>query len=97
MAPDCGSLNRSSRQDKEEETHMTITDYLVAGMTCKHCIASVTEELTELDSVEEVNVELHVGALSRVRVTSSEPLDDAAVRDAIGEAGYELSSTRETS
>lgn len=76
---------------------MTTTDYLVAGMTCAHCVASVTEELSELDSVEEVTVDLHVGALSRVTVSSSVPLDVAAVRGAIGEAGYELSSTRETS
>jgi copper chaperone len=61
--------------------------YTVTGMTCEHCIASVTEELSELDGVQAVAVVLDTGA---VTVTSEQPLDAAEVRSAIEEAGYKL-------
>ena len=56
-------------------------------MTCGHCVASVTEEVAEIPGVEHVDVVLETGALT---VTSAEPLDDAAVRSAVEEAGYQL-------
>lgn len=71
---------------------MTTTDYLVTGMTCNHCVASVTEEVSELAGVEGVSVDLSAGGTSTVHVTSSTPLDEAAVRAAIEEAGYSLVS-----
>jgi copper chaperone len=61
--------------------------YTVSGMTCGHCVASVTEEVRELPGVENVDVVLETGA---VTVTSSEPLEDDAVRAAVEEAGYQL-------
>jgi len=63
-------------------------DYLVEGMTCGHCVSSVTEELTEVDGVTEVSVDLASGLPSTVSVTSESPLDDATVGAAIEEAGY---------
>ena len=69
---------------------MTTTDYLVTGMTCQHCVASVTEEVGELAGVDAVTVDLNTGGASTVRVTSSAPLDEAAVRTAVEEAGYSL-------
>ena len=57
----------------------------VTGMTCDHCVASVTEEISELGSVEAIAVDLETGS---VTVTSSQPLDPAAVRAAVEEAGY---------
>lgn len=62
-------------------------DYTVTGMTCEHCVASVTEEIGELDGVEAVEVDLASGT---VHVTSTQPLADAAVRAAVDEAGYQL-------
>ena len=59
----------------------------VTGMTCGHCVASVTEELGELDGVQDVSGVLDTGAGP---VTSSEPLDRADVQAAIEEAGYAL-------
>ena len=59
--------------------------FTVTGMTCGHCVASVTEEVQELPGVETVDVVLETGA---VTVTSAEPLDDAAVMAAVEEAGY---------
>ena len=68
----------------------TTAEYLVAGMTCAHCVASVTEELSALEGVESVAVDLNAGGTSSVSVASEKPLDLATVRAAIGEAGYEL-------
>ena len=59
----------------------------VHGMTCGHCVASVTEEISEIPGVEQVDVVLETGA---VTITSTEPLDDTAVRGAVEEAGYQL-------
>ena len=66
---------------------MSETTYTVTGMTCSHCVASVTEEISEIDGVTDVAVDLPTGA---VTVTSSETLDEADVRAAVEEAGYEL-------
>ena len=65
----------------------TTNTWTVTGMTCGHSVASVTEEVTELDGVESVDVDLATGA---VTVTSTEPLEDDAVRAAVEEAGYQL-------
>jgi copper chaperone len=61
--------------------------YTVTGMTCAHCVSSVTEEVQEIPGVESVDVVLETGALT---VTSSRPVDDAAVQAAVEEAGYQL-------
>ena len=66
----------------------TVSEYTVTGMVCQHCISAVTEEVGAIEGVIDVQVELDTG---RVRITSDGPLDNAAVRAAIGEAGYELS------
>lgn len=63
--------------------------YTVTGMTCGHCAASVTEELTELAGVSDVSVDLATGA---VTVTSAAELDRAQVAGAVEEAGYQLAS-----
>tara|TARA_R110002124_G_scaffold75580_9_gene202854 strand:- start:3776 stop:4000 length:225 start_codon:yes stop_codon:yes gene_type:complete len=65
-------------------------DYLVEGMTCNHCVSSVTEELTEVAGVTEVTVDLASGLPSTVSITSDAPLDDATVGAAIEDAGYTL-------
>jgi copper chaperone len=66
---------------------MSQSTYTVTGMTCGHCVASVTEEISEIDGVTDVAVDLPTGA---VTVTSSTPVDSAAVRAAVEEAGYQL-------
>ena len=67
-----------------------MTAYKVQGMTCDHCVRAVTSELTALDGVSEVVIDLNPGAISEVTVISAAPLDDAAVHAAVDEAGYEL-------
>jgi len=64
--------------------------YGVEGMTCSHCVASVTEELSGLHGVERVNVELVAGGVSRVTVSSATALAHGDVVAAIDEAGYQL-------
>ncbi len=66
---------------------MTTSTYTVSGMTCAHCVASVTEEINELDGVRAVQVDLESG---QVRITSDRELSDDSVRNAVEEAGYEL-------
>ena len=61
--------------------------YTVTGMTCGHCVASVTEEVQEIPGVENVEVVLETGA---VTITSAGPVDDDAVKAAVQEAGYQV-------
>jgi copper chaperone len=69
---------------------MTSITYTVSGMTCGHCVAAVTEEISKLPAVEQVSVDLVAGGESAVRVTSQSPLQEDAVREAVDEAGYQL-------
>jgi copper chaperone len=66
---------------------MTTAAYIVAGMTCSHCAASVTEEITGIEGVIDVAVDVTTGA---VTVTSDRLLDGADVRAAVEQAGYQL-------
>ena len=70
----------------------TTATYSVTGMTCLHCVAAVTEEVSRLDGVSAVVVDLNAGGDSRVTVTSSAPVPVEAIREAIDEAGYTLAS-----
>jgi copper chaperone len=68
---------------------MPETTYTVTGMTCGHCVRAVTDEVGRLDGVTAVDADLASG---QVRVTSEAPLDDEAVRAAVAEAGYEVTT-----
>ena len=72
---------------------MIIQTYTVAGMNCGHCVHAVTEELRTLAGVSDISIDLADNGDTPVTVTSDAPLDDAAVRAAIDEAGYELTGT----
>lgn len=63
----------------------TIT-YTVAEMTCDHCKMAVTEKLTAVAGVEAVDVDLG----TKLVAVSGRALDDTALRNAITEAGYEV-------
>ena len=66
---------------------MTTTQYTVKGMTCGHCVSAVSMEVGRLDGVTDVQIDLASGL---VTVTSTAPLERAAVREAVDEAGYEI-------
>lgn len=61
--------------------------YTVRGMTCEHCVRSVTEEVEAIDSVLDVSVDLATG---RLDIRSNKEVDVDTVRAAVDEAGYEL-------
>ena len=84
----CGSHEHKS-ESTAGPTGMTTT-FQVSGMTCSHCVKSVTTEVGEVAGAEAVAVDLVPGGVSLVTVSSSGPLDSAAVAAAIDEAGYEL-------
>jgi copper chaperone CopZ len=65
----------------------TTSTWTVTGMTCGHCVASVTEELQEVAGVTDVAVDLPTGA---VIVTSDRELTREDVETAVREAGYQL-------
>jgi len=70
---------------------MTTTTYKVTGMTCEHCANAVTTEVTALDGVSAVAVQLVPDGVSTVTVTSAAPLPEAGVVEALDEAGgYQL-------
>ncbi len=66
---------------------MSTASYTVTGMTCGHCVSAVTQEVSDLPGVTDVQVDLATGGLT---VTSDSPVDDGAVRAAVEEAGYEV-------
>ena len=66
---------------------MSTATYTVTGMTCGHCVSAVTEEVSQVPGVTAVDVDLASGGLT---VSSTEPVDDDAVRAAVEEAGYQV-------
>ena len=66
---------------------MTTTTYKVTGMTCEHCANAVTSEVSALDGVAGVQVQLVPNGVSTVTVTSAAQLPDAEVSAALDEAG----------
>lgn len=61
-------------------------NYLVEGMTCEHCVASVEEEITEVDGTQGVDVDLASGTVA----VTGEGFSDEAIVAAIEEAGYQV-------
>lgn len=72
---------------------MAQTTYLVDGMTCQHCVNSVTEEISAIPGVSAVTVDLVPGGASTVQVTSAAELDRSVVAAAVDEAGYALAGS----
>lgn len=64
---------------------MTEITYLVPDMSCSHCEHAVSHELSGVEGVDSVRVDL----ATKEVVVSGESLDDAVLRAAIEEAGYE--------
>jgi copper chaperone len=90
----CCSTSVSGSSSPTAELNATsgavVAQFQVDGMTCGHCVASVTEEVSQLAGVTAVTVDLVAGGTSTVSVTSDIPLDDETVASAVDEAGYQL-------
>lgn len=63
-------------------------EYTVPGMSCGHCKTAITQEITAVAGVQGVDVDLDTKQV----VVRGETLDDAAIREAIAEAGYEVAA-----
>ncbi len=70
----------------------TVTTLGVTGMTCGNCVSHVTTELEAVTGVENVTVKLDSEGTSQVTVFSDNPLDEAALREAVDEAGYDIAT-----
>ncbi|USR79522.1 heavy-metal-associated domain-containing protein [Arcanobacterium pinnipediorum] len=66
---------------------MSQTTLEISGMTCGHCAQHVTDELSALAGVSNINVDLHAGQTSIVTFDSNSPLSDEDIREAVSEAG----------
>ena len=64
---------------------MSTREFVVTGMTCGHCVASIEEEVGALAGVSDVRVDLASG---RMTVTSTTALTVDAVTGAVETAGY---------
>jgi copper chaperone len=59
---------------------------IIAGMTCNHCVLSVTEEVSEVPGVTAVDVDLDSGRMT----VEGEGYSDQAIKAAVAAAGYEV-------
>jgi copper ion binding protein len=65
---------------------MSTLTYSVPGISCGHCRTAITGEVTEVAGVSAVDVDLE----RKVVTVTGTGVDDAAIRDAIDEAGYDV-------
>jgi copper chaperone len=59
--------------------------YTVVGMTCNGCVNKVTNAVTEIAGVDDVDVDVSNGTLEVVG-----EIDDAAIRAAVAQVGYKI-------
>jgi copper ion binding protein len=72
-------------QTRKDLDMQTIT-YSVPGISCEHCRVAIDTEVSRLDGVATVDVDL----AARQVAVSGPGLDDAAIRSAIDDAGYDV-------
>lgn len=69
---------------------MSVTnEYIVSGMHCDHCVSSVTEEVSTVNGVTDVKVDLDSGQLI---VISETEISFQSIEAAVDEAGYSLAT-----
>ncbi|PRA04482.1 metal-binding protein [Arthrobacter sp. MYb229] len=68
------------------------TELKISGMTCGHCVSSVTEELNEIPEVQNVEIILDAKGISTAILSTSGAVEQEIIRNAIEEAGYTLES-----
>ena len=66
---------------------MPSTVITVTGMTCSHCVQAVQSEISKLDGVSDVDVDLETGA---VTILGEQLPSTESLRKAVDDAGYEL-------
>jgi copper ion binding protein len=85
-------LNKKETVDESErkEDDKMATTLKVKGMSCQHCVMSVTKALNQLEGVKDVQVDLAKG---EVRFESTKEVASNRIAKAIEDAGYEIIST----
>lgn len=68
--------------------------YGITGMTCGHCVQSVTEEVSALDGVSDVKIDLVDGGESLMTLAAENGIDFAKVEAAVAEAGNYVAIAR---
>jgi copper chaperone CopZ len=72
------------------------TEVLVDGMTCGHCVQSVSQEIGNIEGVSGVNVTLNAGGTSTVKVSSTSLITVDRIKAAVEEAGYVVPAPADT-
>lgn len=65
----------------------TTATYTVVGMTCNSCVNKVTNAVTDVEGIQDVDVDVSTGLLE-----VSGHIDDQAIREAIAQAGYKVAT-----
>jgi copper chaperone len=78
-------LSSQTTITQSRRLEMTTITYSVPGMSCGHCRAAITAEVSALPGVDRVDVDLD----AKLVVIGGEDLEDAELVAAIDEAGYE--------
>jgi copper chaperone len=61
--------------------------YNVPDVSCEHCVSAITNELTQIDGVENVQVNLET---KQVTVMTNDNVSEEKIRDGIDEAGFDI-------
>jgi copper chaperone len=85
-APDHLSRRSGGPEENARMCNTTAT-YTVVGMTCNSCVNKVTNAVTDIEGVLDVDVDISDGTLQ-----VSGHIDDSAIRSAVAQAGYTLAN-----
>jgi copper chaperone CopZ len=69
---------------------MTNIDFTVTGLTCNHCVMTVSRAVAMVPGVTGVSIDLVANGESTLHVESSDPIDPDVLGSAVHDAGYEL-------
>jgi copper chaperone len=82
---ECG-INKPETIRKEGDQRMA-SIIKVKGMSCQHCVMSVTKALNQLEGIRNIQVDLQKG---EVRFDNSKEIASNRIEKAISDAGYEV-------
>ncbi|GAA3325943.1 heavy-metal-associated domain-containing protein [Paeniglutamicibacter sulfureus] len=92
----CGSNSNEgltiTAKPSEETMNQNNITLKIDGMTCSHCVSSVTEELNEVPGVSNVEIILAAGGTSTAVITTTSAIENSVLEAAVTEAGYTLIS-----
>lgn len=94
----CGCSSKSNEgltitsKPREETMNQNDITLNIDGMTCGHCVSSVTEELSAVPGVSNVEISLAAGGTSVATITTTAAVENSVLDAAVTEAGYTLVS-----